>query len=284
MLKGGLALGLSPAMTSLLLSLIIGQIVFCLFYNLTKFKFGPIVAKKALLLFCAFPSSIFLLAGYTEGIFFVFALSAVLLFLKKKYVFASLAVMFAASTRMVGLCLLPMFLFATESRLKKSLHLFIGMAGLILYLVFLQVQFGDFTIVAKAQNNWCTVKQNCKVAYWGETIIKNAAHESEDIIRSGFTIVGQELAFTLLFLIMTIPVYMAFGLPVFFYTILSILLPLVSMNSTFSMVRYVYAAFPVFMVLPLYVKNRYLYIGVLLAFFIMQLCSVIWFTNGYFMG
>ncbi len=160
----------------------------------------------------------------------------------------------------------------------------LGVSGVLLYALFLQVHFGTFMIAVLAQQNWCHVRQSCGYVFLGAPVINAVIHESMNILQSGISPVGVDIAFTVLFLVMTIPVYIHAGASLFLYSLFTILLPLVSFNSTFSMTRYVYAAFPVFMVLPFYLRNRYIFMAVVVGFFVMQLFFVTWFTNGLFVG
>lgn len=102
---------------------------------------------RFILLFLSFPASFFLLANYTESLFiFLVALFFHLTYLKR-YFWAAVVAGIASGTRLVGiflvLSLLIELLKNRHNLMSSVLYLILGSTGLLGYLYYLFIRFGD---------------------------------------------------------------------------------------------------------------------------------------------
>lgn len=133
---------INPILAGLALSLIFSIVAFKLFFNLTREKYGHLVAQKALTAFILFPSSFFLFAYYPESLFLCLTLGTFAFLERKKYYFAAILVSLACLTRLMGVALIPVIIYEAILFYKKRGKLpwfaplsFVGIfsAGFIFY-------------------------------------------------------------------------------------------------------------------------------------------------------
>ena len=92
-------------LATLVLSTLLCIIASILMYELFAAMYPQTVARDAVVLFLAFPTAFFLLAGYTESLFIVLVLIFWLLARKKRWFWAALAAGLATLTRLQGVVL-----------------------------------------------------------------------------------------------------------------------------------------------------------------------------------
>ncbi|MCW4009328.1 MAG: glycosyltransferase family 39 protein [Candidatus Bathyarchaeota archaeon] len=101
-------MGLSAS--ALIVSNVCSVIALIFLYKLTKLDFDDNVAVKAVLFLSIFPTAYFLSAPYTEGLFFVLAISSLYFARLSKWPLAGVLGFLAALTRISGLLMLPVLL------------------------------------------------------------------------------------------------------------------------------------------------------------------------------
>lgn len=97
-------------LAALLLSTLLCFVTLVLLHELFTQQYPEGLARKAVVLFIAFPTAFFLLAGYTESLFMVLVLSFWILGWKRRWWWAALFAGLATLTRLQGIILAPVML------------------------------------------------------------------------------------------------------------------------------------------------------------------------------
>ncbi len=134
--------------------------------NASVIKFAP---PLAVILFLVFPSSLFLAAFYAEALL-IFGISGAIYFaLQNKLLTAAVFTAIATSTKSIGVAVLPAILLIHYQQhthtlwdwqlIKKSLVLYvsvsvIGLSGLLAYMTYLYIGFGDPLLFSSLQKLW----------------------------------------------------------------------------------------------------------------------------------
>lgn len=270
--------GLSVYISSFILSFLLGLITFILFYFLAVCVIGKDNAKKALLLFSVFPSTMYLLASYTEGLFLSLTLLSFLLLEKKKYLLSSIVVASVTMTRLVGIAIVPIYLYLRCNFFKKMIYVLIALSGLIFYGLYLRINFGDFFLFATAHKDWCEAAGRCNLTFplkplvdYGLLLLKGTEKIS---LSSAFL----DWFFAVSFIFLLYFVFKKLDFKYFSYSLIIILLPL-SSGSNVAMVRLILVAFPIFFILPNLFRSKILLIVTLVTLLLLQLRFIALFTN-----
>ena len=134
-----------------------------LFAKLARDELGDEVALSAVALFCFFPSSMFLSAGYTKSLCLVFVLLSLILVTRQKFVFSSAIAGLAMATRPTSIVLAPVILWEMWrqnslplSRLLPRMVLcgVLALSGLIAFMIYLGVEFERPLAFFAGQNAW----------------------------------------------------------------------------------------------------------------------------------
>lgn len=269
--------GLSVETSLYILTLIFSLTTFILFYLLAVKILSKKEAKYALLLFCAYPTSMFLISGYTESAFLTFTLLAFLLLEKGNYIAASLIGGLASFTRLVGTAVALSFLTINSKVTKRLLYFFLCLWGFMAYAVYLFVNYKDPFYFMKAGQAWCEVSGRCGLAFPLSPLYYYAKFIVEGWIEPNFTSITDFLA-PVIFIFLLYFVFKKLGLRYFIYSLTVILIPLVS-GSTVGMVRYVLVAFPVFYVLPGLLRSKVIIFIVCVLLLLLQLRFIAYYTN-----
>ncbi len=269
--------GLSAEQSLYILTFVFSLSTFILFYLLAIKIIGRRAAKCALLLFCAYPSSMFLIAGYTESVFLAFTLLAFLLLERGNYVVASLFGGVASFTRLVGTAVALSFLTVHESIEKRLLYFSLSLWGFGVYAFYLFVTYKNPFYFMKAGQAWCDVSGRCGLTFPLLPLYNYAKFIIEGRIEPNFTSMVDFLA-SIIFIFLLFFVLKKLGIEYFIYSLMVILIPLMS-GSTVGMVRYVMVAFPVFYVLPKLVHSKVLFFIICLILLLLQFRFIAHYTN-----
>jgi hypothetical protein len=134
-----------------------------LFAKLARDELGDEIALSAVALFCFFPSSMFLSAGYTESLCLVFVLLSLILVTRQKFVLSSAIAGLAMATRPTSIVLAPVILWEMWrqntlplSRLLPRMALcgVLAVSGLIAFMIYLGVEFEHPLAFFTNQNAW----------------------------------------------------------------------------------------------------------------------------------
>ncbi len=114
-------------------------------YKLVSIDFKKDVALLTVVLLLVFPTSFFFGSIYTESLFLLLAVSSIFLVRKKYFFWAAVLIMISTATRITGLLLIPLYLIEAYKSKKKLNFVWtlITPLGLICYMYYLKIQFGD---------------------------------------------------------------------------------------------------------------------------------------------
>jgi len=278
LIKVTIMLGLSSQTASYFLTFILGFLNFILFYLLAAKLVGKIDAKWALVFFSCYPGAIFLHAGYSENLLLFSTLLSFLLLENKKYYLAALSAGFSTASRMVGVGTVISFWFINTTIRNRLFMSIVGILGLVSYMIFLYLNYGDFWFFIKGQQAWCQAAGRCNFTFpltpllqYGRLLILGWVRVG---LSSSFIDWFSSVAFlSLLFLVwQKLPRYY------FIYSLIVLSMPLLS-GSTVSMIRLTQVAFPVFFILPKVLKNKPVMIVVASVLLLLELRFVAFFTS-----
>ena len=123
---------------------------------------GNVEDLRGALLFALFPTGVFLFAAYTEGLFALLAIAAIYFALKRRTIEAAALTLLATATHITGLFVLVfvlLLLWEGHEKVSKIVQVgVIGCLGLISYMVYLAVRFGNPIefVVAQHGHGWLT--------------------------------------------------------------------------------------------------------------------------------
>lgn len=284
-----------------LLSLLLLPFAFYFIYEIAREGWGERVAKGTTLSLAFFPTTFFLNAAYTESLFL--ALSAGSLWamrVKGNLIFACILAGFAAATRNVGIFLVVPLIYdwikgggIERGRDRwRGAYLALAPSGLIIYMGYLWLGFGDPVLFYSAQKNWgrqATGPLATATTAW-ESAVEGARTLRDPALWAGPTLQnladhleGADSFFNLVFFVFAVVVLLAgmrklpLSLTIYgFLLVAPAALFGTPENSLMSTPRYVLMAFPIFIVLGLLAKNKLLFGGwlILSSMFSIILCAL----------
>ena len=265
-----------------LLSLLFLPFACYFIYQIALDGFDERVAKGTVLILAFFPTTFFLNAAYTESLFL--ALSAGSLWamrVRRNLLLACVLASLAAATRNVGVFLVVPLMYEwikdIESFRWRGIYLFLAPGGLLAYMGYLWVRFGDPLLFYSAQESWgrqATGPLDTAGRAWGSALEGAGrlldpglwAHPAPGNLANHLAGAGN--LFNLAFFVFAVVVLLAGSrdLPLSL-TVYGLLLvaPATLFGTPASPLmgtpRYVLVAFPMFIVLGLLFKNRLLFGG-----------------------
>ena len=275
-----------------LLSLLFLPFAFYFIYHIALDGWGERVARGTVLILAFFPTTFFLNAAYTESVFL--ALSAGSLWamrVRRDLLLACVLAGFAAATRNVGVFLVAPLMYEWIKDIERfrwrGIYLLLAPGGLLAYMGYLWVRFGDPLLFYSAQESWgrqATGPLDTACRAWGSAVEGAGrlfdpglwAHPSLGNVANH--IAGAGNFFNVAFFVFAVVVLLAGlrDLPLSL-TVYGLLLvaPATLFGTPGSPLmgtpRYVLVAFPVFIVLALLFKNRLLLGGWLVMSTLMSL-------------
>lgn len=258
----------SPLYSALIVAWLsfIGAVYFYLKIIKSFFKVSEnINALKGVLLFVLFPTSVFLFASYTEGLFAFLALGAIYFALQKKYLYSALFLLFATATHITGVFLLMMLglmLLEQKEKIYRIIsYMVIGSLGIVAYMIYLYEKFGKPLAFITAQKNHGWLEGN---------VVLNLINT--------FNILN--LFFVILILVSVIYWWKrkkSFSI----YSLSFLIIPIIG-GEFGGFNRYVLMAFPVqFMLFDKYRDRSTLYTIVIIAFSILWTFTLLQYSGGY---
>jgi len=251
-------------------------------YRLVAQDFDDKVASRAVVYLCLFPTSFFLQAVYTESLFLVLSLACFFWAREGRWRLSGLAGLLATLTRSTGVLLLvPMAVYYFQRRgwrLRRadadSANLLMVAEGLLIWMAYLSLSFGKPFLFAEAQDQWrrSTMLPNFSIA----RALEAAAQGARQLLSGqyldlywpvaapgdAYSVAAANLI-ALAFLAVS-AACLAYGLrrlpPAYsLYGVVSVVYPLcfpATYVPLLSLPRFVLAAFPVFVALALYTRDR----------------------------
>jgi Gpi18-like mannosyltransferase len=128
-------------------------------YSWVEERYGQNSARWATAIMAWCPYSIYGTVMYTEGLFFLFSISALRAFDQKQYGWAGFWGALSSATRITGITLLPAF-FLTAWKQKRPIKAYITSfavaSGVAIYSLYCLWKFGDALAFLNAQKGWRT--------------------------------------------------------------------------------------------------------------------------------
>ncbi|MBI3379818.1 hypothetical protein HY029_03635 [Candidatus Gottesmanbacteria bacterium] len=280
----------NPVIIGLLISNLLFFLSLLILTKLLSLDYKVDTIKWILLFLIFFPTSFFFGSLYTESLFLFLILTAFYAARKNQWLAASIFGVLASSTKFIGIFLLPALLWEWQEQKRKKITtifrspLSLIPVGLLSYMLYLQVKFGDWLYfwhaqpVFGAQRSGGGVILIPQVLWRYMKILTSVSYKTE-----AFWIPLLELISTLGVITLLI---MAFKKKIrssyLVFSFLTIITP--TFTGTFSsMPRYILVAFPIFIVLGM-LKSR-LIKGIFLAIFsVLLLVLTILFTRGHWVS
>ena len=285
----------NPLVNGLILTNLLFLISLYLFNLLLRTMVSEKQTRWILAFLVFFPTSFFFGSLYTESLFLFLMLFSLYLGQQKKWWLAALTAAFASATRIIGIFLWPVLLWQwRESRnqkqkksrisILKSPVCYIPPLGLIAYMVYLKVYFGDALYFWHAQPVFGAARSGSSVIFMPQVIYRYIKmFAGIPFFQEAFWITFLEffLAISTLFLLVIahrrkLPLaWLIFAWP-------AVLLP--TLTGTFSsMPRYILMALPIYAVLAsignLKIRSFLLFICLLL-----QLVLTMLFNSGHWVA
>lgn len=263
----------SPLIAALLISNLAGLGVLLVFYRLVAADFGVERAERSVLYLAIFPTAFFLVAGYSESLFLLCALSAFYWMRRGRWWLAGLAMFFGVLTRSTGVVLVVPFAYEylrqRDFQLRKMRLdvLSCGSVGLAVagYAAYCYYRFHDFLAFSHAE----TTGWGRKMTWPGEPIFRAFNVIGHNALLNFFNMWNVILLCVVLTVLALLVLsfvgpwkferrdwsYPLYGATVF---LLCISLPVVIPSSSplDSLDRYMLVIFPAIMVLAAMGKNR----------------------------
>jgi hypothetical protein len=255
-------------------------------YKLTKIDYPDSTALKSVFYFFIFPTSYFLIAGYTESLFLVLTIGCFYYARRGSWFSAGMMGMLASATRITGLILIPSLICEflsqkskTESKSVKN-AIFIGMIGFgfIAYLMLNYAVFGNiFAFLEVQREHWfkhlAPPWDGLLGALWG---IFGRDPAGKMLVGGAELVFGLFGLFCILYAFVT-----KLRLSYSIYMLLT-WLTVASTSFWLSMPRYMLSMFPIFIVLAIIGdKREELHYVMTIAFLLFFSFFLILFTQGY---
>lgn len=245
------------------------------FHKLVNQKFGSKVASTAVFTILTFPTAFFGVAVYSESIFLLLAVLTLYYLENKKLLAAAIASSLATATRLVGVFLIIPFiasLLSLKAKRNNLLFLPLSISGLLLYSLYLYLKIGDPFYFSTVQSIWHRSFVSPLSTIYSYLTINTFNKPFNDYL---------DIASTLGFIGILALGFRKIPKAWWFYSLLVVLVPASSGTLT-SMPRYVLSAFPVFILIGIYLKDRVVLKTIVWGIFlVMQVALSIMFVNGF---
>ena len=260
----------------LLVSLAASALAFALLYRLAAPRLSDLGARRAVLLLAVFPTSLFLLAVYTEALFLALSLGAFVCAERGRFAWAGALAGLAWLTRPLGVALLlPLALIAWRRGHRPRDVAWLGLAPLLfaLYPALLWQQLDDPFAFRRAEDVWgrelswagplAGIWDGARAAWAGLlqlTIGSDSNPYWTTVEPARAALLNLEwAAYLCLFAALTVVAWRRFGAPYGLYAAISVAIPLSLPQPTFpllSLSRFGLVVFPFFLALAALTAGR----------------------------
>ncbi len=271
-----------------------------------KSCYPKINVNRFLLLFLVFPTSMFFFAMYSETLFMLLIITTFLAAHHKKWWLAALLTIIASATRIVGVILVPALLIElwmqsnqntallkirfthvqkfVTSKWKEIVLICTGCLGLLAYMLYLQINFGDALLFKTVQSQWGHDRSDTIILY-PQVIyryIKIMLTSFEFTL--GWWTVAQEMVVGLIAPFLPLLFFRKIRLSHLFFGFCVTIIP--TLTGTFSSLpRYILVAFPIFLGLYYLLEKRPKLFWLWILFSTLALiCNTILFVQGYWVA
>lgn len=267
------------------------------FYKLLLIDYQKSKAFPAILFLLVFPTSFFFAAIYPESLFFLLTLASFYFARKGRWLLSGLCGLLLTATRIVGISIFPALILefylqnktlsSSERKLrlfsKKIAPVFLTPFGVISYLVFDYLNFGNLFQFVKAQGALHNNRSE-QLVLFPQTVYRYIKIFSE--MRFGEYEWWIALLELFSFIFASIFLYLAWRknirLSYVLFGVLALLIP--ASTGTFTgMPRYILVLFPIFIALGL-IKNKFIKISLIIFFAILSIILFSLFSKGYYVA
>ena len=273
-----------PLSLSFRVNLVILYFLLLVLYKIQRLiGFNQKESMLGLAAYLLFPSAFFLHANYTETFFILVCALSLYFLLQKKLIFAIAFAAIASGTKSLGVSLVVPILYSylkkqelnLRTLSKASLMGVAAISGFILYLLFLHLKFGSFTIFFEAQGEW---GRDVLSKFFLLEFISKLLNPDESLFREILQFFSLAFAIPMLYQsFKKIPKELSL------YSLTIIAIPLFT-GSLLSLNRLVLAAFPLILYFGKYLKDKRVFAFYALTGVSLQLVSLYLFFNNVFVG
>jgi hypothetical protein len=282
--------------SSLFISHLSAILAFVFLYRLLSLDYKPLVVQRIMLCLVFFPTSFFLLCGYSESLFLMLVFAFFWFLRQKKYTLASFLAGLATGTRLVGIFLVPALVYEYYQYLQRkktrppwlllARNTLLSVSGLLSYLYFLNDRFHDPFKFFHVQSEFGANRSSDKLVLIYQVFYRYLKMIiTVDRHNPIYFTLSLELMITLIFfgLLIMATFYKRYKIPTSYllFSWLAFFLP--TLTGTFSsMPRYILVCLAGFIILGR-LKNRYFYWWLGLSMVMLVICSVLFF-RGYWIA
>lgn len=255
-------------------------------YKLFRLDFDKQVSFRSLVLLLVFPTAFYFGSVYTESLFLLLTVTSILLVRKRNFLFASIFILFAACTKIIGILLLVYYFYEIlKSRIsyKSALGLLIAPLGLLSYVYYLFIRTGDPIGFLTSQKAYGSEKLVQGIVLFPQVIYRYAKIlYSVELGSTAFFNAFLELSFTLIAIGLLVWLFKKMDRGYWILTLLFLLVPTLS-GTLSSMPRYVLFGF---LMLPYVTKslNTTAYKVVVLSSLVLGCMLLSLFIRGYWIA
>lgn len=273
--------------SSLLISNVAGFVLLILLDRLWSSELSRTDRMRALFLLLCFPTAFFLISAYTESLFLCLIVGSFLAAKKGYFWISFLLGALACGTRLVGVFLIPsLFIiwFKDNKKIKDLIPILLIFLGLIIVLLFDFLKTGDPLIFIHVQPMFGAQRSGTKLILPPQTLFRYLRIlTTVNPLTLGYFVAIQEFLVTIFAFVL---LFLSFKKIKFYYWIysLGVLLTPTLTGTLSSMPRYFLVAFPLFIFVSQSLKNRYIYLILIIFLVTLQIINISLFVNGYFVS
>ena len=290
--------GLSGYSQMAIVGFIISNVLFLaslfVLFRVIKENENTKLAKCSLILMLLFPTSFYFGAVYTESLFLLSILLSVYFFFKEKYLLGGLLGIIASGTRVVGISLVPIYIFylafKKKLNLKNLLSSLLPSLGFLAYSFYQYKTYADplkFFHVASSFGEQRSDHLILLPQVFYRYFVKILPSLNWNYFPVVFTTLLEVFAalFVIWYLVSSILNIKRENLVFLLISVCFFIIPTLS-GSFSSLPRYVVVIFPLFVFLAkvLEGKNKYLTLLVYLLLGLLQVVAIMLFSRGYFVS
>jgi Gpi18-like mannosyltransferase len=249
-------------------------------YKLLELDFDAGIARKTVFFIAIFPTTFYLQAVYTESLFLFLTVFCFYAARRNLFLVACIAGALATLTRSAGLILVVplaiMYMSEREWKLNRVrpdiIYLLLVPLGLIAYMLFLDIKFGDPWLFSSAQSFWSRdftgpiggIYNGIKAAFWGMDSIVNTPDttywlpvmDNDPRVWAVYDVIN--LLFLVPALVISIVAFWKLPLHYALYALLLLVMPLSYPSSIplMSIPRFILTIFPLFILLAIWARER----------------------------
>lgn len=266
--------------SAFLLSNIFFLLALIVFYKLIARHYDQKKALWSVIFMLAFPTSFYFGAIYTESLFLLLTLCTFVLIDKKKYFLAAVTGFLATLTRLIGVFLGLILLLFSKGK-WRYLGAGIVALGLLAYMLYLQVNFGNPIYFLTSQSEFGQGRDSSKLILLPQVIFRyiKILLTTQGLLRLNAVF---ELTSTVFALAILAYSYKKVKSSWLLFSFLSVLLPTLT-GTLASMPRYILVAFPIYVVLGS-LKSTPLKLLILAIFMLVGFVSLTLFSQGYWVA